>query len=377
MSEVTVIGAGILGLSIAFQLAHRGAKVTVIDAGLPGQEASSISFAWLNAYNKKPFHYHNINRRSIEMWPSFIEQLCDFQESALLHISQGGEVRWAVTQAGADKLKAQAKQNQEWGYPTRMISETELQALEPGLNFGQCFAASYSDIDGHVDTALVVEALVRALEKHNAQFYFNSPVTAFDIQKDQLDSIWMDDVKIESDLTVLACGADSPQMASLLGIHVPLRSTFGATSITESLPPIFQSIAVLDSPRDGNAIVNVRQFPDGRVMLQGYDPANTKSEFEGDRGRTDAEITRILQDAQLIIPGLQNAKIMTIRRGRRPIPEDDLPIIGLSEKVKNVYIAACHSGVTLTPFLSEMIAIEILENTKVDLLGPYRLRRFI
>ncbi len=66
--KVAVIGAGILGAAIAWRLAHRGVHVALIDKGQPGHGASSHSFTWINAGAKEPIGYHDLNRRSLEMW---------------------------------------------------------------------------------------------------------------------------------------------------------------------------------------------------------------------------------------------------------------------------------------------------------------------
>ena len=73
--HVVVVGAGILGASVAFHLTLRGAQVTIVDASEPGQGTTKVSFAWLNAYGKSPFHYHDFNRRSMEMWARFARRL--------------------------------------------------------------------------------------------------------------------------------------------------------------------------------------------------------------------------------------------------------------------------------------------------------------
>ena len=73
--KAVVIGAGIVGASIGYHLAARGADVTLIDKNKPGSGASSHSFAWINAGPKSPFEYHDLNRRSLEMWERFAQKL--------------------------------------------------------------------------------------------------------------------------------------------------------------------------------------------------------------------------------------------------------------------------------------------------------------
>ena len=73
--RIVVIGAGIVGSSIAFHLARRDAEVILIDRSKPGTGASSHSFAWINAGHKPPFAYHDFNRRSMDIWDRFSQQL--------------------------------------------------------------------------------------------------------------------------------------------------------------------------------------------------------------------------------------------------------------------------------------------------------------
>ncbi|MCH8223919.1 MAG: FAD-binding oxidoreductase [Chloroflexi bacterium] len=98
--RVAVIGAGIVGGSIALHLAERGAEITLIDAGQPGHGASRVSFAWINGRDKNPRGYHELNRRSQDMWRRFADRL-----QADVGLTWGGEMRWSVTADGAAELQ--------------------------------------------------------------------------------------------------------------------------------------------------------------------------------------------------------------------------------------------------------------------------------
>ena len=91
-------------------------------------------------------------------------------------------------------------------------------------------------------------------------------------------------------------------------------------------------------------------------------------------GRTDAEVDQILATAAEFLPQLQTASIREVRRGRRPIPRDGLPVLGFA--TFNLYLATMHSGVTLAALVGECAASEILDGTRIDFLEPYRLARF-
>ena len=95
---------------------------------------------------------------------------------------------------------------------------------------------------------------------------------------------------------------------------------------------------------------------------------------QGSLGRTDAEVDQILATAAEFLPQLQTASIREVRRGRRPIPRDGLPVLGFA--TPNLYLATMHSGVTLAALVGECAASEILDGTRIDFLEPYRLARF-
>ena len=142
--NVAVIGAGIMGASIAWRLAERGVHVTLIDKSQPGGGASSHSFAWINAGAKEPIGYHNLNRRSLEMWPRFAADIGDHGDPDSVGLRWGGKVSWESDPVAAEGLVARVRQLQSWGYPTRLIDAEELNRLEPALSVGPVAAAEHS-----------------------------------------------------------------------------------------------------------------------------------------------------------------------------------------------------------------------------------------
>ena len=369
--HVVVVGAGILGASIAYHLTLHGARVTIVDAGQPGEGATRVAFAWLNAYGKTPFSYHDLNRRSIDMWGGFASRLG-------IDVTWGGELRWAVTADGAAALAAQAEALQAWGYPTRILDAAEVRELEPDLQLDGFTAASYTYSDGHVDTAAVMRACLGAAHERGAVLRAGSPVTGLEIDRSRAgtaraEAVRVGDDVVPCDVAVLVGGADMPALAEMASVQVPHYHTFGATLLTQPLPPLFKHIALLHSPRERQPLINVRQLPNGAVMVQSGAPDNTQ---EGDRGATDAEIDQIAADARAVMPMLRNIEVAEVRRGRRPIPQDGRSIVGFAPEVGNVYVATTHSGITLTPLIGAFAAIEIAHGARIDLLAPFRPERF-
>ncbi|ETX01180.1 MAG: hypothetical protein ETSY1_08460 [Candidatus Entotheonella factor] len=371
--HVVVVGAGILGASIAFHLTLRGAQVTMVEAGEPGQGASRVSFAWLNSYDKNPFPYHDLNRRSIEMWERFRRRL-----GADIDLVWGGELRWSITPEGAEALAARAKVLQNWGYPARLMDAADVRALEPDLAIGEMTAASYTDIDGHVNTGDVIRACIAAAEARGAELRTQAPVTGIQLSQvgtapAKVEGISIGEQMIPCDAAVLAGGPDMPALAALAGVELSLYHTFGATILTEPIAPLFKHIAVFHPAHDRPPTVNFRQFSDGVVMIGATAPDN---QHDGDRARTDSDVAEIMEEAAAIVPALQGVRVQDVRQGRRPIPRDGESIIGFSDTVPNLYLATTHSGVTLAPIIGEFAAMEIVDGATIDLLQPFRLARF-
>jgi glycine/D-amino acid oxidase-like deaminating enzyme len=82
------------------------------------------------------------------------------------------------------------------------------------------------------------------------------------------------------------------------------------------------------------------------------------------------------KNAARFLPGLKDVELENVTIGHRVLPVDDYPIVRFAEKCPNLYIAAMHSGITLSPLIGQVAAAEILDGVAVDLLNAYRPARF-
>ncbi|MEX0762905.1 MAG: FAD-dependent oxidoreductase [Dehalococcoidia bacterium] len=367
--RVVVVGGGIVGASIAFHLSLRNAQVTLLEAGQPGQAASAVSFAWINGRDKKPRGYHDLNRRSLDMWSRFVRRT-----GAENSVRWGGELRWTANPESAGEFEARVQELQSWGYPIRLISPDEVVQIEPGLVTGPVASASYTDIDGHVDTASVINACLERAAEHGADIRTGSPATG--LQRPNADSnveaVTTPDDEIPCDAVVLANGVDVTGLAAGLGIEIPQLASPGVGVITEPVAPAFQNIAVLHTARDlpPEQLLNIRQMNDGSVMIHG----NMHDEVAADALQQASE--QVVRTAANFLPALNGARVSEVRRGFRPMPADGHPILGFAEAAPNVYFAVTHSGVTLAPLVGEFAATEIIDGARIDILAPYRVERF-
>ena len=372
--HVAVIGAGIVGATIAWRLAARGVKVSIIDRAEPGSGASSHSFAWINAGAKEPIGYHNLNRRSLEMWSRFAVGLASYGGADEIGLRWGGKISWESDPVAAENLVARVRQLQSWGYPSRLVDAAELAELEPSLNIGPVNAAEYSEDEGQVEPQLVVDACLRHIAEVESSIYTGTAVLGFASGDDgRIAAVETTGGDIVCDAVVLAAGTDTTALAALADVHVPQADSPGVVIRTSPMPRLLHNVPVVYAPPlgDGQREIHLRQCADGRFMI-GEGDQESLAEDDSQTYAND-----LLARAGQYLPGLAGAEATPVPVGWRPMPLDGYPVMGFAIEAPNLYVALTHSGVTLAPVLSQLAALEICDGVSADaVLGPYRPERF-
>ena len=372
--NIAVIGAGIVGATIAWRLARRGVHLTLLDKGQPGHGASSHSFAWINAGAKEPVGYHNLNRRSLDMWTRFAQAIGDEGDPASVGLRWGGKVSWEADPANAERLVERVHQLQAWGYPTRVVDARELKRLEPALELGPVAAAEYSPNEGQVEPQLVVDACLRRLGEMGCEILAGTEVLGFERDGEgRVRSLNTSAGSRDVDAVVMAAGTDTTRLAAMAGVNVPQAESPGVVIRTTPLPPLLNNVPVVYAPAlgDGRREIHIRQCADGRLMIGEGDQESLAE--DDSQGHADDLLAR----ARRYLPGIGDAQAIPVPVGWRPMPLDGYPVMGFAAEALNLYIALTHSGVTLAPVLSQLAAQEVCDGTPADaVLAPYRPQRF-
>ena len=357
--QIVVAGGGILGASIAYHLARRGARVTLLEKLRPGSGATGNSFAWLNAtFSKKPRNYFDLNFLGIAGWHRLQSEL-----HGALHIQWGGCLEWYPSGADADALRNDARHHQEWGYDARLVGEPEFRKLLPGVVTGPMAAAAFSAQEGALDPMHAVNVLLRAGKAPGVRVRYPCEVTGLAISAGKIRAVETTKGRFPADVFVLACGLDSAFLARMAGLEVPLRSTPGVLAHTVPGARVLERVALAPG-------AHMKQNPDGRVV--------TGMEFGGalSSNKSTARGHEMLRAASRFLPALKKLPLERVTLGWRVLPKDEFPIVGFDSRCPNLYLAAMHSGVTLAPIIGQFAAAEILDGASVQLLEPYRLARF-
>jgi glycine/D-amino acid oxidase-like deaminating enzyme len=357
--RVVVIGAGIMGASIAYHMARRGAQVTLLDRTGPAAGTTRNSFAWLNAASKTPRSYFELNLMGVLGW-----RRLELEIGPELPIQWGGCVEWGpATPQQVAQRRVWLAERQGWGYPVREIDAAEVKRLLPGAVADNMGFADFCDIEGTIDPVIAANVLVAQAKALGATVIYPCTVTGLDLGDGGVRGVATDKGKFESDHVVIAAGNDCPHIAAMAGFEVPLIESKGILAHSKPMQRVLDRIA---RPPGADAKQNL----DGRVVME-----QTFGDV-GD-GKPDMAVGRAYFDhLAKYVPAAGAAEVEFMTLGHRVMPKDGHPIFDRAPKYPNLYVAAQHSGMTCAPIAGQMIAIEVLDQVQVDLFAPYRLARF-
>jgi glycine/D-amino acid oxidase-like deaminating enzyme len=373
VEPVVIVGGGILGASLAYHLSRRGARVMLLEKDSPAAGATSRSFAWINAdFSKQPLHYHELNKLGVWAYRLLEEELSG------LPVQWGGCLQWYLDASRAQELRRQVRQQQEWGYAVRLIDEKEFRRLEEEMHPGRFLAASFAGQEGFIDPVATTELLLRKAEAAGAEIVYPCEVTGIEVRAGRIRAVKTSKGVFPAEFLILAAGVNTPSLASMAGVHVPLVPAPGLLLHTKPLPRLLHRVVV-------GPDAHMKQFSDGRMVIgDDFGPPKTavhdylKSQPQDfpDESIRDLHLQRILKQAAQYLPQVAKSSVTKVTLGWRPMPQDGFPIVGLCSQYPNLYVVVTHSGVTLAPLLGELVSLEILDHVSVQMLEPYRVTRF-
>lgn len=336
---------------MAFECSRRGARVQVLDSRSPGGGATYASAGILAPYiegHSPPLQALCVG--GLAAYDAFLARL-QGAVATLPEYGRGGTLQAAFDDDGARGLTESAGQLAEMGVPHRLLGGAAARALEPGLS-DRVVAALEIPEHGYVSPTALVDALVEGASVQGAAFT-RADATAIESSGSTV-LVRTGALSFEADAVVLAAGSWVTRLcAPPAPGHAPspVRPIRGQLLHLRSAAPV--ATRVLWGPscyvvprRDGSVLVGAT------VEDVGFDERAT---LGGVRAMADA--------AQALVPGLDWAVLEEVRVGLRPATPDELPIVGPSATMPQVYFATGHyrNGVLLAPLTAELVADLVLE----------------
>ena len=368
-----VIGAGVLGASVAARLASSGQRVTLLDRNKPGRATSRWSFAWLNSNDKAPRSYHDLNHAGIRAWADLAPDL-----DGAAWYRPIGHVELAAGDAG---LATRVRRLAEWGYDARLIDRAEAAEIEPALRVPPAGGtAAWFPGEGYLLTEPLIERLVAEAKSHGADVLTGEcgRVTGLDAGLGAAPRVHTAaGAALEADDVVCCAGRWVPELAAMAGSAVPVPlvpwDTPGATA-----PGLVVQVGPVTPPGPARVIhtpeISLRPHPVALLHLEAPDAAVDLYTPETElRRRADD----LLRRARRTVRGLDDARVAAFQVCVRPMPADGQPIVGRLPGAPGLYVAVTHSGVTLAAHLAALITVDLTTGTPPAALTPYHPARFL
>ncbi|MFO0677148.1 MAG: FAD-binding oxidoreductase [Polyangiaceae bacterium] len=377
-ADVVVIGAGIMGLSIAYHLARRGTtNVLVVDrgylcGGASGRNGGGVRAQWSSEANVR------LMQESIRMCREFANDM-----GINVWFRQGGYLFLVRDEAKRRSLEASAALQNECGLGTRMLTPKEARKIVPELDTDGVVAASFNPDDGVVFPWPFVWGFAQAAVKLGVEVATFTDVVGFETTGDRIDGVVVrklakdgegagtgETTVVRTRRVVNAAGAWSPEIARMLGVSLPNTPHRHEICSTEPLKPWLKPL--------------VADLSDGLYFSQ-----STRGEIVGGIGQSrvphglnqdssHAFLGLYARSLTRTCPVLGSVKVLRQWAGCYDITPDANPIVGRVDEVQDFFQASgfMGHGFMMAPVVGKLLAQYVDEGTPLPMFERWNLRRF-
>ena len=343
-ADIIVIGGGIIGCAIAYNLAKRNIQPLLIDkAATLGTEASWAGAGILTSHASTHEPYPELCRSSLALYPSLAEELRAETQIDVEFIRSGTlSVFFNPTEAAG--LIGLADRRVKKGFSTEVLTAEQALELEPAFSRSIAGAVLFPE-DAQVRNPKMVTALAIGAAKLGTQFRLGNPVTAFVRENGRVIGVVVNGETLYADAFVIANGCWAGELTAQLGVPLQIGPAKGQIVLVETMPPLFQHTI------DGLGIYIVPRA-DGKVLL------GATVEFVGYDKNPTVEGTQQMIDAGVAIaPELAHSTFVQTWAGLRPYTKKG-PLLGYLPGYDNVALASGHfkNGILLAPITGQLIA---------------------
>lgn len=364
-TDVVVIGGGIVGCSIAFELAKAGVRVCVLEQGGFGEESSAAAAGMLSGQhgvtNFGP--RYQLHHEARELHATLAE---DLRERTGLDVQF---CRWGLLELlftpgemrAADRCYAAQTQQ---GLRVERLSREETLRLEPALTPDMQGAIRFPD-EAHVHNGRLSIALAEASRRLGAELHSGAPAVALLRQGERVVGVRTPTEAVQAETVVVANGAWSSALVRSLGLTLPVKPMRG------------QMLAVRTVPRAVHQVVYGHHLyvvprPDGETLI------GATVEDVGFRKEVTLEgLEELVQAGRRIAPGIMGLPVLRTWAGLRPGSPDGLPLVGPVDGLSNLILAVGHhrNGILLGPMtglLVKQLLVDGVRSPHLELLRPER-----
>ncbi len=333
-TDYTVVGGGVVGLSVAWGLLKRGQSVRVLDGGDGSFRASRGNFGlvWVQSKGMNEPAYARWSKRAAAAWREFADELEEGSGLDVSLVQDGGldlhfsDETLAATVESYERLKAEL----DGDYPFEVLSANALRREEPAVG-PEVTGAILHHEDGHVNPLKLLRALAIDVRRLGGEVLTGRQVTGFDHRDGEFLTLTGAGETFASEKVVLGAGLGAIQLGPMLDFKAPISPLRGQVLITEKLPRLINRPSLI-----------ARQVDEGGVQI-----GDSKEDVGFDDSETLLTTAKIAARAVRAFPVLANVKVQRSWGALRIMSPDGLPIYQESKTMPGAFLVTCHSGVTL------------------------------
>ena len=349
-ADVVIIGGGVMGCAIAYNLAREGLKPVVIEKSDIGGEASGSNGGGVrqSARNLKEMP---LAIESIRMYGHLHEELGMDVE----YVRQGN-LRLCTSDEELETMRQAVETQKAVGLDLEMLDRKQVLDINPYVG-EKVIGASYCPTDGHANPFLVTYAFYLKAKSLGARFHTHEEALEIRLQKGRVTAVITDKNVFETDLVVNAAGIAGRKIANAVGLDLPMRPLYSEALITEPFPPLFsQMIGHAKGLFYGRQTVHGPFFWGGFVGTEQFIHREGKPLFH----YIGPAISDLVID---FFPVLKQLHVLRTWSGLIAQMSDAIPVLGLAEEVPGFVFATGFSGhgFGLAPVIGKLISELIMD----------------
>lgn len=365
-TRAIVVGAGIIGLSVAEELTRRGVEVELLERNPDvGQEASSAAAGILSPQGeaKGPGPFYDLLRAGHALFPETIARL-----EAITRLDVGykasGELAIAISDEDEQELTQEYQWQQQAGLQVEKLSAGEVKKLEPNVD-GPLRWGVWWPQTTQVDCVRLVRAYAELVKGLGVTVKTQTPAGRFLTEKDRVIGVETPSGTLKADW-VIDCAGSWAGFDRSFALPIPTVPVKGQLLQLRTASPLFQRVV-----RSSRAYL-VQRSPEQLI-------AGTTVEWGcSDKTVTEEGKSSILRGAREISSRLKEVSVETAWAGLRPGTPDQLPILGPTP-LNGLLLATGHfrNGVLLAPLTGRLIAEWVTQGRSSIDLAPFQVSRFL